>query len=346
MKTKAAILIKQNTDLLITEIEIPKLSFGQVLVKMYSSRICGSQIGEIKGTKGKDKFLPHLLGHEAVGIVLEIGPGVNKVKKDDKVILSWIKGSGINADPPKYRYGNKIINAGHVTTFNEISVVSENRVTKINSSVSNDLAILCADVLSTGFNSFSKMLNFNLGDNVIIIGAGGMSLGAILGAHLAGANKVCVIDKYNFKIRNSLKYGANQSFCINEKIGINQNINKFKSNIDTTYDHIIDYSGNNKVIEFSLNFAKKISTLLTIGVMPINQKLSLNTLILNYGIKIIGSSGSNTDPDIDFEKIINIIQSRKISLKNFFSHSDKLENINKLIKSHIQGKVINAKIKF
>ena len=344
MKSKAAILVKQKQKLLIDYIEIPKLLYGQVLVKIKSSRICGSQIGEINGAKGIDKFLPHLLGHEAVGFVIETGQGVKKVKKDDKVILSWIKGEGINSETPKYPYGKKIVNGGYVTTFNELAVISENRLTKIDNSVPDDLAILCADVLSTGFNSISKVLNARIGSNILIIGAAGMSLGAILGAHLSGLNKICVLDLYDFKIKNSLYYGANQSFIINTKITNSKNIKNFKDKYHTLYDYIIDFSGNNKAIEFALNFAKKNSTLLVLGVMPFNQKLSINTLKLNYGLKIIGSSGGNTKPDVDFYKIIDIVNNKKISLKNFFSHSDSLDNINNLINEHISGNVINAKI--
>ena len=61
------------TPLELMEVEIPSLSFGQVLVELTSSRICGSQIGEIDGVKGEDRWLPHLLGHEGCGRVLEIG---------------------------------------------------------------------------------------------------------------------------------------------------------------------------------------------------------------------------------------------------------------------------------
>ena len=59
---------------------MPKtLEFGQVLVKVYYSGLCGAQLNEIDGAKGEDKFLPHLLGHEGSGLVLDIGPGVKKV---------------------------------------------------------------------------------------------------------------------------------------------------------------------------------------------------------------------------------------------------------------------------
>ena len=76
-KTLAAILIEQKKDLVVDEIFLPRtLDVGQVLVEFYYSGICGSQLGEIDGVKGPDKWLPHLLGHEASGKVLAIGPEV------------------------------------------------------------------------------------------------------------------------------------------------------------------------------------------------------------------------------------------------------------------------------
>ena len=97
---KAAILVKQNSDLIIDKIELPKtLNIGQVLVKVYVSGICGSQLGEIDGKKGKDPYLPHLMGHEGCGEVLKIGPGVKTISVGDKVVLHWKKEMAFNLNP-------------------------------------------------------------------------------------------------------------------------------------------------------------------------------------------------------------------------------------------------------
>ena len=78
---KAAVLTKLRSPLEVIRIELPKtLEVGQVLVKIHYSGICGSQIGEIDGAKGEDKFLPHLLGHEASGTVVAVGAGVRHVQ--------------------------------------------------------------------------------------------------------------------------------------------------------------------------------------------------------------------------------------------------------------------------
>ncbi|MFC1461247.1 alcohol dehydrogenase catalytic domain-containing protein, partial [Verrucomicrobiota bacterium] len=100
MKTKAAILVETGKPLVIEEIEIPKLTVGQVLVKVICSGICGAQINEIDAVKGPDKFLPHLLGHEATGKVVECGQGVTTVSKGDRVVMHWRKGAGIHSPTP------------------------------------------------------------------------------------------------------------------------------------------------------------------------------------------------------------------------------------------------------
>ena len=78
-------------------------------MKLQYSGICGSQIGEISGVKGHDPFLPHLLGHEGSGKVLRTGPGVKSVNVGDTVVLHWMKGSGIQSEPPKYKFPIQII---------------------------------------------------------------------------------------------------------------------------------------------------------------------------------------------------------------------------------------------
>src|SRR5207247_749039 len=99
----------------VDELEMPKLGVGQVLVQIGASGICGAQLNEIDAIKGTDKFLPHLLGHEAGGVVEEIGPGVTHVKPGDHVCLHWRKGAGIHAQPATYKWNGKSVNSGWVT---------------------------------------------------------------------------------------------------------------------------------------------------------------------------------------------------------------------------------------
>ena len=129
MKTEAALLVQTGKSLVLAEIDIPALKPGQVLVEVAYSGACGTQVMEWRGDKGEDKWVPHCLGHEGTGTVLEVGGAVTKVKAGDKVVLSWIKGSGIEAGGAVYDWAGRKVNAGGVTTFQRHAVVSENRLT-------------------------------------------------------------------------------------------------------------------------------------------------------------------------------------------------------------------------
>ena len=105
---KAAILVNNNKPLIIDKIVFNgPLKVGQVLVKVRYSGICGKQIEEITGKMGKDTFLPHLLGHEGFGDVIECGPGVTTVSRGNKVVMHWKKGAGIESETPEYLWKGK-----------------------------------------------------------------------------------------------------------------------------------------------------------------------------------------------------------------------------------------------
>src|SRR3954470_20015814 len=100
---RAAILAESRQPLIVDAISFPEaLDVGQVLVRVLYSTICGAQLNEIAAAKGPDRFLPHLLGHEASGTVIETGPGVTSVKEGDTVILHWRPSAGIQSPTPVY----------------------------------------------------------------------------------------------------------------------------------------------------------------------------------------------------------------------------------------------------
>jgi S-(hydroxymethyl)glutathione dehydrogenase/alcohol dehydrogenase len=86
-----AVLEKVNKPLVIKNLKIPNLQKNQLLVKIKYSYICGTQLNEIFGAKGPDKYVPHTLGHEASGNIMQVGPGIKNFKIGERVVLSWIK---------------------------------------------------------------------------------------------------------------------------------------------------------------------------------------------------------------------------------------------------------------
>ena len=196
---KAAVLEEINGPLTIAEVGLTPLARGQVLVKMLVSGICGSQLQEIAGYKGNAKFVPHLMGHEGVGIVEEIGEGVTTVAPGDKVVMHWRKGAGIESDFPKYIFKGREIASGKVTTFSEYSIASENRVTTVPPDAPNELCALLGCSLSTALGAVSAEAHVKAGESMLIVGAGGLGSNLIRAAKLAGAYPIISIDIHEHK---------------------------------------------------------------------------------------------------------------------------------------------------
>lgn len=215
-KTLAAILTKLQSPLVLDTIYLPsKLECGQVLVKIHYSTICGAQINEIDGAKGPDKYLPHLLGHEGSGEVVEIGPAVTRLSKGNHVVLHWRQASGIQSTPPLYKWRKQTVNAGWVTTFQEYAVISENRLTKIPSEFDMKLAPLFGCAVTSALGVINNDAKLKIGQSIVIIGVGGVGLNIIQGASIVGGFPIIAIDLYHEKLRMAKKFGATHT--INSK---------------------------------------------------------------------------------------------------------------------------------
>ncbi len=336
MKTQAAILATSKKDLIIDEIEINNpLQEGQILVKIEKSGICGAQINEIDAVKGEDKFLPHLLGHEGVGNVLEIGKSVSHIKVDDRVILHWRPGAGIQSDTYKYSWGNKNLNSGWVTTFSQHAVVSENRLTPISKTVNSVHLPLLGCGLTTVFGSLENEVTIKLGDSVLILGVGAVGSLSIIASKLKGAGEIIAIDKSQDKSEIAKSCGADSFYVINS-LNSDSTINKIISS-SGLFDLVIDTTGDSILISKSYEMLSKTGTLLIIGVMPHDQKLSINTLALNMGKKIIGTQGGKSIPQIDVPKLVKSIEKKVIPLEGLFYRERNLSEINLSIKEVRDG---------
>ena len=208
MKTEAAVLYGLREPLILEEIEVPPLKAGQVLVQIVYSGVCRSQMGEWLGFRGEDPYLPHLLGHEGAGIVEEIGAEVTKVKVGDRVALSWMKGSGANIGSTTYRKGPVAISAGAVTTFATRAVISENRLVVMPPEMPLEAAAVLGCAVLTGAGMVLHTAKIEPGESVVVFGAGGIGLSAVMMANLTNATPIIVIDRHDHKLKRALDVGA------------------------------------------------------------------------------------------------------------------------------------------
>jgi len=340
--SKAAILIKQKMPLTVGEIALPKsLYYGQVLVKVHFSGICGSQIGEIDGVKGEDKYLPHLLGHEGSGTVIKIGDGVKSVKEGDTVVLHWRRGEGIESPTPFYSYKGSQVNAGWVTTFNNYSVVSENRLTKLESDFDLVTAPLLGCALTTGFGVVQNDANLKIGESIVIFGSGGIGLSMIQAAKLRGAYPIIAIDQFDGRLALAKEHGAdfiiNSSIIKDIKVTI---LSIVKSNLDV----FIDNTGVPEIMQLGYELINKSGRLVLVGVPRHDKKLTIHTLPLHFGKVIKGSEGGSSSPTIDIPKFSNLIKSSQLKINKQVTKVCKLIDINDAISDmktgHVNGRVI------
>ena len=346
MKFKAAVLFKQKKPLKVIAVNHDcNLEKGQVLVKLYYSGICGSQIGEINGVKGKDNYLPHFLGHEGTGEVLSIHKSVKKIKKGDKVILHWKKGSGINSNPPTYHLKNTKINAGWVTTFNHYAIVSENRITKIPKGISYREGVLFGCAITTAYGVVYNDAKIKPNDNLLIIGAGNLGLSMVVFAKIIGVKKIVVIDKNKKKLQLAKKFGSSHGIEFKNDHDLKKNLIKiFK---DKFPNKIIENTGNKSMIQESYtNYLNKEGTLILVGVPNSKEKIRINTLALHLGKKIVGSFGGSINPSNDIMRIKKILN-KKFKIKNLLGNTYPLSDINKAIENMSSGKeILKPLIKF
>lgn len=326
---KAAILVEQNKPLVIDEITLPEeLDVGQVLVKIHYSGICGSQLGEISGVKGPDKWLPHLLGHEGSGTVLEVGPGVKHVAKGDVVVLHWRKGPGIEANGPKYRWGDKTVNAGWVTTFNEMAIVSENRLTAVKSDTDLEIAPLMGCAVTTGFGTVLNNAELKIGESVVVYGSGGVGLNMVQAASMTSAYPVIAVDLHDGRLDLAKKLGATHVINANDE-DPEKKIQEILQ--DQLLDVFIDNTGIPHVIEQGYNLTGPDGRVVLVGVPKAGSDISIHSLKLHFGKRITGSHGGETKPEVDIPRYLRMYDQGRLSLKDVITKVYSLDDINEAI---------------
>ena len=344
LNMKAAVLYETNKPLVIENLKVPEPEFGQVLVKVYFSGVCHKQMEEIQGHRGPDPYLPHLLGHEGAGVVEAIGPGVTNVAPGDHVVLSWIKGAGINSRTPIYYKGEQPINAGLVTTFNEYAVVSENRVTGIRKDMPLDKAVLLGCAVATGVGVVINQARVVLGSTVAVFGVGGVGLNVVQGAALVNAGKIIAVDIVDAKLEMAKEFGATHTINAVKQNPVQQII---ELTGDTGVDYAFETIGKIETMEQAYESVTKYGGYVNIvGVPPYGGKISIDAYPLHDGKCLVGASGGQTQKEKDFPKYIELYFAGKLKMDELITHRFGLDEINNAFQAMEKGELGRAIVEF
>jgi S-(hydroxymethyl)glutathione dehydrogenase/alcohol dehydrogenase len=336
MKTEAALLVATGKPLVLAEIEIPALKPGQVLVEIAFSGACGTQVMEWRGDKGEDKWVPHCLGHEGTGTVLETGNAVTKVKAGDKVVLSWIKGNGIEAGGAVYEWEGKKVNAGGVTTFQRHAVVSENRLTLVPHGLSMEVAVLLGCAAPTGMGAVYNVLKVQPGDSVAVFGTGGIGLNALMAAALAGAMPVIGIDPNPTRRALAKMYGA--THVIDPTAA--DVLAEIKKIVPQGLDLAVESSGMPAVMDQAVNATRQQGgRAVVIGNAKHGAMLSLNPGVFNQGKSLLGTWGGDSFPDRDYGRFGRLLNSGRFPVRDLLSKPYSLAEADQALQDLAAGKV-------
>ncbi|MFT2111657.1 zinc-binding dehydrogenase [Marinomonas sp. 2405UD68-3] len=342
-KMKAAVLFETGKPLEIIEnIEIPSLLEGQVRVRILYSGLCHSQLMEVSGGRGEDKYLPHLLGHEGVGIVEEIGPKVTKVNVGDKVVIGWIKGEGLDAPGGKYPHKDYVINSGSATTLAEQSIIAENRVVKLPEGFPDKLAVLLGCALPTGLGLVFNELKPEPNKTIAIFGLGGIGMSALLAAKLNTPAMLIAVDVTEDKLKLAKELGATHTInaCNEDPV---LKIYELTQNIGVDYS--LEAAGTTKTIEQAFESVRDGGGQCVFASHPSNElKISLEPHAFHRGKSIKGSWGGSSQPDKDIPKFVKKFQQGQLNLTKFLSKSYKLNEINIAMQDLHSRQIIRALI--
>ena len=324
MKTEAAILTQSGVPPQVVELDIPSLKPGQTLVETLYSGVCRTQLLECRGHRGADPFLPHCLGHEGSGIVRETGAGVTKVKAGDKVILSWIKGSGADVPGSVYTWNGKKVNSGAIATFNRFSVISENRLTPVSGDVPMREASLLGCAMATGLGTVINTLGARPGQSIAVFGAGGVGLCAVAGAFLSGCSPIIAVDVLKNKLEAAKQLGATHlidASCCDP-------LKEIRSIVKNGLDLAVESSGITAVIAQALSCVRgQGGTAAVIGNVHYGQKAEIDPAQFNAGKRLLGTWGGDTIPDRDYPRYMRLITAGRLNLGPLVSRSYKLSDI-------------------
>jgi S-(hydroxymethyl)glutathione dehydrogenase/alcohol dehydrogenase len=342
MRTTAAILVETGKPLELADVTLPALGTGQVLVEIDYSGVCHTQVLECRGHRGEDRFLPHCLGHEGSGRVVEVGSGVTKVKPGDRAILSWIKGSGADVFGWAYDWGWRKVNAGPITTFGLHSILSENRLTVIPGELSSREAAMLGCAVPTGLGTVFNTAQPRPGQSLAVFGTGGIGLCAVAGAAIAGCVPIIAVDVNPDKLAIARRMGATHVLDASRP----DLVAEIQKICPGGVDFAVEATGRPAVMANALASVRaQGGVAVVVGNAHHGERLDLDPKQFNMGKQLRGTWGGDNVPDRDFPRYCRLLAGGKLDLEPMLAKTYTLEEINRAIDDLEAGRVARPLIR-
>jgi len=325
VETTAAVLERLSAPLRLRTLAIPALQPGQVLVEIAWSGVCRSQLLEVDGGRGEDRYLPHCLGHEGAGTVLATGEAVTKVSPGARVVLTWIKGEGAEVPGTVYQSADGPVNSGAVITFARHAVVSENRVVPIPRDLPLREAALLGCAVPTGAGAVLHGGGARPGGSVAIVGVGGVGMSAVLGARMAGAATIIAVDT------------REETLALAHDLGATHTVDATREDISAAVqgltgggaDVVIEAAGRVETMEAAYRATRFGGGVCVIaGNPPGDATIAISPMDLIRGRRIVGTWGGETRPDVDIPMYAQAFLDGRLRLDRLVGGEFTLDRVN------------------
>ncbi|HEV7422979.1 MAG TPA: NDMA-dependent alcohol dehydrogenase [Mycobacterium sp.] len=370
MKTKGALIWEFNQPWSVEEIEIGDPVKDEVKIQMEASGMCHSDHHLVTGGIPMAGF-PVLGGHEGAGIVTEVGPGVEGLEPGDHVVLSFIPSCGVcpscqaglrnlcdlgalllsgtavaDGTHRVHANGQPVFPMTLLGTFSPYMVVHKSSVVKIDPSIPFEVACLVGCGVTTGYGSAVRTADIRPGDDVAVIGVGGVGMSALQGAVAAGARNIFVIEPVEWKRDAALKFGATHAYPdIETAFGgvaeVTQGLMAKK--VIVTVGEL-----DGKDVDSYVNLTSKGGTtvLTAIGSM-LDTQVTLNLAMLTLMQKNLqGTIFGGGNPHFDIPQLLSMYKAGKLNLDDMITRQYKLEQINDGYKDMLEGRNIRGIIRY
>lgn len=351
MKIKAAVLREPNQPITIEELELAPPKENEVLVKMAYTGFCHSDLHLILGEM--PIALPLVLGHEAAGVVEEVGPGVTHVQKGDHVVCTWMvpcgqcpncyRGKGyICSGSFKYFLegklmdgtsriadadGKEVLHQGYVSGFADHMVVPANGAIKVNKNFPLDQACFMGCCVPTGWGAVANVANVQPGDSVAIWGLGGIGLNVLRAAALRHANPIIAVDIEPDKEKLAIDFGATHFICNQSE----DPIPKIQELTDGGAQFVFEAIGDPGAIAQSYWASGIGGTMVIPGITPAEVTTNLQLFLLPLHQKSIkGTLYGNISTHIDIPRLVDMAMNHELKLDQLITKYFKVEEINEV----------------
>jgi len=375
MKTRAAVAFAAGKPLEIVEVDLEGPRAGEVLIEVKATGVCHTDEFTLSGADPEGLF-PVILGHEGVGIVIEVGEGVTSLKPGDHVIplytpecrqcpsclsrktnlctaIRATQGQGVMPDgTSRFSYkGQKIHHYMGCSTFANHTVLPEIALAKVNPEAPFDKICYIGCGVTTGVGAVINTANVEAGATAIVFGLGGIGLNVIQGLKLAGADMIIGVDINTSKKEWGERFGMTHFVNPTEIEGdlVPHLVNMTKRGADQIggADYTFDCTGNVKVMRIALEACHRgWGQSIIIGVAGAGQEIATRPFQLVTGRVWKGTAFGGARGRTDVPKIVDWYMSGKIEIDPMITHTMPLEDINTAFELMHEGKSIRSVILF